>query len=85
MFLRFRANSPLWGFEKKGALADKPEWLPAPSVVIDPANGVSFRAFGMEICEAPVGELLFEENWIREKSRKVIGTMTKTIAAIRSH
>ena len=43
------------------ALADKPEWLPAPSVVIDPANGESFRASGMKICGAPIGERLFEE------------------------
>ena len=50
------------------ALADEPEWLPAPSVVIDPANGESFRAFGMTICGAPIGERLFEENWIRERS-----------------
>ena len=43
------------------ALADKPGWFTAPSVVIDPANGESFRAFGMEICGAPIGERIFEE------------------------
>ena len=31
------------------ALPNKPGWLPAPSVVIDPANGESLRAFGMKI------------------------------------
>ena len=52
---------------------------------MDPANGESFRAFGMKVCGAPIGERLFEENWIREKSKKIIGTMTKkTITAIRS-
>ena len=30
------------------ALADKPEWLSAPSMVIDPAISESFRAFGMK-------------------------------------
>ena len=39
------------------ALADKPEWLPVPSVVIDPTNGESFRAFGMKVCGAPIGKL----------------------------
>ena len=43
------------------ALTDKPEWLLAPSMVIDPANDESFRFFGMKICGAPIGENLFEE------------------------
>ena len=59
------------------ALSDKPGWLPAPSLVIDPANGESFRAPGMETCGAPIGERLFEKNWFRKKFRKVTGTMTK--------
>ena len=44
------------------SLADKPEWLPAPSVVTDPANSEIFRAFGMKVCGVPIGERLFEEN-----------------------
>ena len=51
---------------------------------IDTANGESFRTSGTKICGAPIGERLFEENWIPEKSKKIIGTMTKTITAIRS-
>ena len=43
------------------AFADKSEWLFAPSVAIDPANGESFRAFGMKICGASIGERLFEK------------------------
>ena len=34
------------------ALADKPGWLPTPSVVIGPANGESFRASSMKILRA---------------------------------
>jgi len=34
---------------REEAPANKPDWLPAPSVVIDLANGEGFRAFGMDI------------------------------------
>ena len=43
------------------AFVDKSEWSFAPSVAIDPANGESFRAFGMKICGASIGERLFEK------------------------
>ena len=38
----------------------------------------------MKICGAPIRKRLFEENWIRGKSKKITGAMTKIITVTRS-
>ena len=72
-----RTNFQAMGITEE-APPDKPGWLPAPSVVIGPASGESFRASSIRFFGASIGERLFEEgDFIQKKFKKTIRTVTK--------